>query len=165
MAKNPPNFTPARRPSQRPAAKEAFEFLQGSDKLAGLLPAARRVGQLQADCERLLPTLFASCRALQIREGQLQVAVPNAALATRLRQVLPKLQQGLREQGWPVEGIRLKVQLLPSEPERPARKVEARDLPRTAMDSFAQLADTLGNDPRNTALQQALQALVRRRNR
>ena len=91
--------------------------------------------------------------------------MPNAALATRLRQVLPKLQQGLREQGWPVEGIRLKVQLLPSEPERPARKVEARDLPRTAMDSFAQLADTLGNDPRNTALQQALQALVRRRNR
>jgi hypothetical protein len=165
MAKTLPNFTPARRPSQRPAAKEAFEFLQSSDKLAGLLPAARRVGQLQAECERLLPTLFANCRALQIRDGQLQVAVPNAALATRLRQVLPKLQQGLREQGWPVEGIRLKVQLLPSEPERPARKVEARDLPRTAVDSFAQLANTLGNDPRNTALQQALQALIRRRSR
>lgn len=165
MAKNPPNFTPARRPSQRQAAKEAFEFLQGSDKLAGLLPAARRVGQLQAECERLLPTLFASCRALQIREGQLQVAVPNAALATRLRQVLPKLQQGLREQGWPVEGIRLKVQLLPSEPERPMRKVEAHDLPPTAVDSFAQLAESLGGDPRNTALQQALQALIRRRSR
>lgn len=165
MAKNPPNFTPARRPSQRPAAKEAFEFLQGSDKLAGLLPAARRVGQLQADCERLLPTLFATCRALQIREGQLQVAVPNAALATRLRQVLPKLQQGLRESGWPVESIRLKVQLLPSEPERPTRKVEARDLPGTAVNSFADLASSLGNDPRNAALQQALQSLVRRRQR
>ena len=165
MAKNLPNFTPARRPTQRPAAKEACEFLEGSDTLAGLLPAARRVGQLQADCERLLPTLFASCRALQIREGQLQIAVPNAALATRLRQVLPKLQQGLREQGWPVEGIRLKVQLLPSEPERPARKVETHDLPRTAVDSFVQLAGTLGNDPRNEALQEALQALIRRRRR
>lgn len=165
MAKPPPNFTPARRPSQRPAAKEAFEFLQGSDKLAGLLPAAQRVGQLQSDCERLLPTLFASCRALQIREGQLQVAVPNAALATRLRQVLPKLQQGLRAQGWPVEGIRLKVQLLPVEPERPTRKVDARDLPNSAVDSFAQLAGTLGDEPRNNALQQALQALIRRRQR
>ncbi|MCM0045483.1 MAG: DUF721 domain-containing protein [Burkholderiaceae bacterium] len=165
MAKSLPNFTPARRPSQKPAAKEAVEFLQGSDRLAGLLPEARRVGQLQAACERLLPTLFANCRALQIRDGQLQVAVPNAALATRLRQVLPKLQQGLREQGWPVEGIRLKVQLLPSEPERPTRRVDARDLPVTAVDSFAQLAESLGQDPRNAALQQALAALVRRRGR
>ena len=64
MAKNPPNFIPARRPGPRPGAKEAFEFLQASDKMAGLLPAARRVGQLQADCERLLPTLGADRVAL-----------------------------------------------------------------------------------------------------
>lgn len=165
MAKPPRNFTPARRPEQRPGAKEAFAFLQTSDKLAGLLPAARRVGQLQADCEQLLPTLFASCRALQIREGQLQVAVPNAALATRLRQVLPKLQQGLREKGWPVDGIRLKVQLLPTEPQRPVRKVGARDLPRSAVSSFEELAASLEQSPGNEALQQALQALIRRRSR
>lgn len=165
MAKHPPNFTPARRPEQRPGAKEAFAFLQTGDKLAGLLPAARRIGQLQADCEHLLPTLFANCRALQIREGQLQVAVPNAALATRLRQLLPKLQQGLREQGWPVDGIRLKVQLLPSEPVRPVRQVNARDLPRNAVNSFAELAASLEPNSRNEALQQALQALVRRRSR
>lgn len=159
MAKNPPNFTPARRPGPRPGAKEAFEFLQSSDKLAGLLPAARRVGQLQADCERLLPTLFASCRALQIREGQLQVAVPNAALATRLRQMLPKLQEGLREKGWPVEGIRLKVQLLPSEPQRPVHKPVTHDLPREAVNSFAALAGTVEEGP----LKEAIVSLVTRR--
>ncbi len=159
MAKNPPNFTPARRPGPRPGAKEAFEFFQAGDQLGGLLPAARRVGQLQADCERLMPTLFASCRALQIREGQLQVAVPNAALATRLRQMLPKLQEGLREKGWPVEGIRLKVQLLPSEPQRPVHKPVTHDLPREAVSSFAALAASVEEGP----LRDALQNLVERR--
>lgn len=159
MAKNPPNFIPARRPGPRPGAKGAFEFLQSSDNLAGLLPAARRIGQLQAECERLLPTLFASCRALQIREGQLQVAVPNAALATRLRQMLPKLQDGLREKGWPVEGIKLKVQLLPSEPQRPVHKPLGHELPRDAVSSFAALAESMDDSP----LKDALQSLVARR--
>ena len=161
MAKHPPNFTPARRPGQAPKTREVFEFLQTSDKLSALLPAARRVGQLQADCEQLLPTLFASCRALQVREGQLQVAVPNAALATRLRQVLPKLQDGLREKGWAIDGIKLKVQPMPSEPQRPVKKLANHELPRNAVNSFAELASTLEDSP----LKIALQALVSRRNR
>ena len=161
MAKNPPNFTPARRPGQAPKTREVFEFLQTSDKLSALLPAARRVGQLQADCEQLLPTLFASCRALQVREGQLQVAVPNAALATRLRQVLPKLQDGLREKGWAIDGIKLKVQPMPAEPQRPVKKLANHELPRNAVNSFAELASTLEDSP----LKIALQALVSRRNR
>ncbi len=159
MAKNPPNFTPARRPGPRPGAKGVFEFLQSGDKLAGLLPAARRIGRLQDECERQLPTLFASCRALQIREGQLQVAVPNAALATRLRQMLPKLQEGLREKGWPVEGIKLKVQLLPSEPQRTIAKPAGHELPRDAVSSFETLAASLEESP----LKEALQSLVARR--
>lgn len=159
MAKNPPNFTPARRPGPRPGAKDAFEFLQSSDKMAGLLPAVRRIGQLQAHCEQLLPTLFASCRVLQIREGQLQIAVPNAALATRLRQMLPKLQEGLREKGWLIDGIRLKMQLLPTEPERVVSKPIGHDLPNDAVGSFAALAETLEDSP----LKDALQHLVERR--
>lgn len=163
MVRHPPNFTPARRPKQQAPAREASEFLQSSDKLSALLPAARRVGQLQADCERLLPTLFAGCRALQLREGQLQVAVPNAALATRLRQLLPKLQAGLREKGWAVDGIKLKVQPMPAEPQRPSRRMASRDLPSSAVSSFADLAASLEQSPRNEALRQALQSLVQRR--
>lgn len=159
MAKNPPNFTPARRAGPRPGAKDAFAFLQSSDNMAALLPAARRSAQLQAECERLLPTLFVSCRALQIRDGLLHIAVPNAALATRLRQMLPKLQEGLREKGWPVESIKLKVQLLPSEPQRPVRAPAAHDLPRDAVSSFATLAAALDESP----LKEALLHLVQRR--
>jgi hypothetical protein len=159
MVRNPPNFTPARRPGQAPKTREVSEFLKSSDKLAELLPAAQRVGQLQADCERLLPTLFATCRALQVREGQLQVAVPNAALATRLRQVLPKLQSDLRAKGWAIEGIKLKVQPMPDEPQRPSGKRADHELPRNAVTSFAALADSMEQSP----LRDALLALVSRR--
>jgi len=85
--------------------------------------------------------------------------VPNAALATRLRQMLPKLQEGLREKGWPVEGIRLKVQLLPPEPVRPIHKPVTHDLPRDAVSSFAALAASLEDSP----LKDALRHLVSRR--
>lgn len=159
MVKQAPNFKPARRPGQTPKTREAFEFLQSSDQLASLLPAAQRVGQLQADCERLLPTLFSHCRALQVREGQLQVAVPNAALATRLRQVLPKLQQGLKEKGWAIDGIRLKVQPMPAPPQHPPTKSTNHEMPRNAVNAFAELATTLEDSP----LRDALQTLVLRR--
>ncbi len=161
MVRNPPNFTPARRPGQAPKTRDVSEFLKSSDKLAELLPAAQRVGQLQADCERLLPTLFATCRALQVRDGQLQVAVPNAALATRLRQVLPKLQSDLRAKGWAIEGIKLKVQPMPDEPQRPSGKRADHELPGGAVSSFAELANSLEDSP----LREALQALVARRRR
>jgi hypothetical protein len=159
MAKHPPNFTPARRPGQAPKTREVFEFLQSSDKLSALLPAAQRVGQLQADCEQLLPTLFANCRALQIHENQLQVAVPNAALATRLRHVLPKLQEGLREKGWALDGIKLKVQPMSADAQRPQRQQEIHELPRNAVNSFAELATAMDQGP----LRDALMALVSRR--
>ena len=121
------------------------------------------MGQLQADCERLLPTLFASCRVLQLREGALQVAVPNAALATRLKQVLPKLQDGLRQKGWPVDAVRLKVQLMPVVPQAPERPHRHKALSRHAAGAFAELEQTLEDNPRNAGLRDALKALLSRR--
>lgn len=91
--------------------------------MAGLLPTLEKMAALQADAERLLPGVFTPCRVLQLREGQMHIAVPNAALATRIRQILPKLQAGLREKSWPVDAIRIKVQMMSGEdrvPNRPA---------------------------------------------
>ena len=105
--------------------------------MAALLPTLGQLAQLQTDCERLLPTLFASCRVLQLREGALQVAVPNAALATRLKQVLPKLQEGLRQKGWPVDAVKLKVQLMPAVPQSPQRQQRHKALSNQAVGAFA----------------------------
>ena len=162
MSRFPPNFTPFRRPEARTDAREAMDFLQSTEKLSGLLPTASRLAQLQQACERLQPLVFASCRVVHLDNGLLQIAVPNAALATRLRQQLPRIAAGLRENGWPVEDIRLKVQVMPERlPAPPAPK--KRELPGSALASFAALETSLDSDPRNEGLRGALRSLLARR--
>ena len=89
MAKSATNFTPAQRPEARPSARDPLAYLRSDDALGALLPAVQQVAQLQAACEALLPMLFGSCIVLHLRQGTLTIAAPNAALATRLRQVQP----------------------------------------------------------------------------
>lgn len=165
--RNPPNFTPARRPDQQPNTKGALDFLQSNDRLAALLPTLSQLAHLQTDCERLLPTLFANCRVLQLREGALQVAVPNAALATRLKQVLPKLQDGLRHRGWSVELVKLKLQPLRELPAetRYLRTRPGPELSSTAISSFKALMNSLEESPANTSLSAAISKLLDRRKR
>jgi hypothetical protein len=158
MAKSSPNFTPMRRTEPRASGRELLEYLRSDDKLGGLLPTVEQVVQLQAACERQLPTLFTSCQVLQLRENTLHISAPNAALATRLRQVLPKLQQGLRENGWGIEQIRLKVQLMPTQPAPPPPSAP-RVLSNEAIASFAALASQIEESP----LRDALQNLLKRR--
>lgn len=162
MSRSAPNFTPFRPPKQRPDAREAMDFLQTHDQVGALLPTASRLAQLQSACEKLQPVAFAACRVVNMNNGQLQVAVPNAALATRLRQQLPRLLAGLREKGWPVEDIRLKVQVMPERlpaPPAPAK----RPLPGSALQCFAALENSLDTDPRNEGLRNALRTLLQRR--
>jgi hypothetical protein len=159
MSRDHPNFTPARRPGHRPTTREASSFLQGDDVMAGLLPTLEKMAALQADAGRLLPGVFTTCRVLQLREGQLHIAVPNAALATRIRQMLPKLQVGLREKGWPIDAIRIKVQMMSGEDRVPDRPAAQAVLPTQAVQAFAELAQSLDASP----LRDALQSLVKRR--
>ena len=162
MSRFPPNFTPFRRPEARADAREAMDFLQSTEKLGALLPTANRLAHLQQTCEYLQPLVFASCKVVHLDNGQLQIAVPNAALATRLKQQLPRLAAGLRENGWPVEDIRLKVQVMPERlPPPPAPK--KRELPDSALASFAELETSLDTDPRNEGLREALRSLLARR--
>lgn len=162
MSRFPSNFTPHRRPEARADARDAMDFLQSTDKLSALLPAASRLAQLQQACERLQPLVFASCRVLHLDNGQLQVAAPNAALATRLRQQSPRLAAALKENGWPVDDIRLKVQVMPERlPAPPAPR--KRELPSAALASFAALETSLDTDPRNEGLREALRILLARR--
>ena len=89
----------------------------------------------------------------------MHIAVPNAALATRIRQILPKLQAGLREKSWPVDAIRIKVQMMSGEDRVPNRPAAQAALPTHAVQAFAGLAQSLEAGP----LRDALQSLVRRR--
>ncbi|MGN6702038.1 MAG: hypothetical protein ACTHKB_03635 [Burkholderiaceae bacterium] len=142
------------------SAKGAREFLDASGGISPLLPAVTRMAGLQRDCAAALPTMFDTCAVLQFSAGQLVLSAPNAALAARLRQHLPKLQESLCRRGWQVSAVRVRLQVARPAAVRPA--APPRALPDAARGAFAALKATLDDSPRNAALSQALQTLLQR---
>mgnify|MGYP001551737021 CR=1 FL=1 len=158
--KRPSSFIPYR-PNARPkTAKGAADFLQSHDKMAALLPTVTRMAALQKDCAATLPVMFDACTVLQFESDQLVLSTPNASLAAKLKQQLPKLQEGLQKRGWQVNAIRLKVQV--TKIVENSIKPKQLMLPKQAVSALAELGNKLENSPRNDALKAALSAMVRR---
>src|SRR5690606_36555382 len=156
----PSSFTPFKPSASSPKpARGAAEFLRSHDKLAMLLPAVTRMASLQRDCAAALPATFAQCAVLQHEADQLVLSVPNAALAARLKQQSPKLQDELLQRGWQVNAIRLKVQVgktvaKSTTSSKPVLSVRA-------VSAFAELDAVLEDSSRNRELKAALAAMVR----
>lgn len=162
--KYPSTFIPYRRgPSAAQLMRkprDASEFLRSDNAMAALLPAISRMASLQKNCVAVLPAIFKSCDVMHFGEGQLVLSTPNAALAAKLKQQLPKLQEHLLKSGWQVNAIRIKVQVAREEAPVAARRQLA--LPALAVSAFAELNATLEDSPRNQTLKQALANMVRR---
>lgn len=139
----------------------ATDFLRGHDRLAALLPAAQRMASLQQDVAAALPSYATACAVLSFEAGVLVLALPNAALATRVKQQLGGLTGRLQQRGWQVDSIRLKVQV--TQPPAPQHEPRQLELPKIAVDAFAELGQTLENTPANAALKAALARLAARR--
>jgi hypothetical protein len=149
------------RGAMTPAAHDAASYLGANEKMAALLPAVKRMAQLQKACAAILPEMFGYCEVLQCNADQLVLGVPNASVAAKLKNRLPKLQDALAGQGWQLSAIRLKIQvganLLPT----PAPVKQLR-LPQEAVSALASLGGTLEDSPRNAALRSAIAAMVER---
>lgn len=143
--------------------KGAGEYLQASNNIASLLPAVERLMALQRDCTAALPALFDACAVMQFSAGQLTLSVPNTALAAKLKQTLPRLQEALCTRGWQVNAIRLRVQVN----RQPAMPAPAKQLilPKAAIQAFAVLEDMLPASPQSATLKEAVQAMLKRHRR
>ena len=141
-------------------ARDALDFLRGDDKMATLLPTATRMAALQTHCAATLPAMFDACAVLQFADGQLVLSTPTAALASRLKQQLPKSQESLLKRGWQVNAVRLKVQVSASLIKPP--QVKQAVLPERAVSALAELGGALEKTSRNESLVAAIEALVRR---
>ena len=151
--------TKASRASTR-SAQGATDYLRANDKMASLLPTVARMIALQKDCAAILPEMFNACAVLQFDSDQLTLSTPNAALAAKLKQKLPKLQDALLQRGWQVNAIRLKVQV-----SNVAEKViysKQLQLPMQAVSALATLNNTLEDSPRNATLRAAIDVMIKR---
>lgn len=136
----------------------AADFLRTHEKMAALLPTIARMAALQKDCASILPDIFQACTVLQFESDCLVFSTPNAALAAKLKQRLPKLQEALLKRGWQVSAIRLKVQV-EQKNEKPI-PVKNLHLPQQAIFALSELDSTLDETPRNAALKAALNSLI-----
>ncbi len=155
------SFVPYRQGTrQTPSAKGAADFLRANDKMASILPTVTRMAALQKDCAATLPAMFDSCTVLSFESDRLVLAIPNAAIASKLKQQLPKLQESLHIRGWQVIAIRLKVQVTQGIAKKETLK--QLTLPFHAVSALATLENTLEDSPRNHALKAALAAMLQR---
>jgi hypothetical protein len=142
-------------------AHGAVDFLRTHDRMASLLPAVARMAELQKECSSLLPESFHVCTVVQFEAGCLVFSAPNAALAAKLKQRMPKLQEALLNRGWQVDAIRVKINVSPSFAVQPASRKE-KHLPRHALSALAELEQGLETSPRNAALKSAIQTMLQR---
>ncbi|MBC7489909.1 MAG: hypothetical protein H7240_08085 [Glaciimonas sp.] len=141
-------------------ARDACDFLRGNNKMAALLPTLTRMAAIRKQCAIGLPSMFTACEVLRFEGEQLVLSAPNAALATKLKQQLPKLQNYLLAENWQITGIRIKVQV--SQNLKKVALVKQFGLTPHAVSAFVYLAGSLDSSPRNEALKEALAAMVRR---
>jgi hypothetical protein len=157
----PPFRVKIKRGRKPPEASGINAYLLRNDKLSPLLPTIKRNASLQKECCAILPVIFDHCEILLLAEEQLTLAAPNAALASKLKQQLPKLQSQLQLRGWQINAIRIKVQVRKTI-EKPA-PVKQLLLSEKAVQAFEVLERTLEDSGQNAELKAALNRLVQRR--
>ncbi|WP_338845936.1 DciA family protein [Massilia sp. W12] len=138
----------------------AAEFLRQHRRMAGLLPQASALLALKAECMKLLPSMFASCEVVRFEAGLLVIHLPNAAMLTKLKQQLPKLQEHLAQRGWQVTSIRLKVQVSAPAPTPAPASAPPRQLSQAALAALDELEHNLAQDRHSQDLHAAVKALL-----
>lgn len=88
------------------------------------------------------------------------MSAPNAALATKLKQQLPRLQNQLQSGNWQINAIRIKVQVSQNVVKAPPPKQAL--LSSNAVLAFASLMEDLAPSAANEALKNAIAAMVNR---
>ena len=96
------------------------------------------------------PHLVQSAQVLGLHLGTLSIAVANATIAAKLRQLAPELVVKLQNRGCEVSGIRVKVQV---SFDRNRPKPAPRKLSRAAQNALNGLSLNLDDSPLKTALE------------
>lgn len=87
----------------------------------------------------------------------LTLGAPNAAVAARLKQKLPSLQERLAQSGWGIDAMRVKVQMKPPSIDAPVPR--KKSLSRQAVSSLTELQQQIAGTG-NSELAEALASMI-----
>ena len=94
-----------------PYTRPIHEALGANATLAQLLQRLKEAEARMETVRLVLPTgLKSHVRAGVLDETGWNLLVPNGAVAAKLRQCLPAIEQALAERGWKPTALRVKVQ-------------------------------------------------------
>jgi len=134
-----------------PARKLDF-FLNSSEPLRNLARAAQQLYELQQILVLNAPLeLTQACCVKQLRAGILFLLADNAAVATQLKQLSPRLLACYQKQGREVTSIRIEVQVK-NPPPNPASRSENKSLSIDTIENIKNLANQLEASPLKDAL-------------
>lgn len=139
-------------------ARSLEDCLKADGGMARLTGHASRLLRLQRVFEAAVPrTLVRGARVANLKLGKLIVHADNAAVAAKLRQIVPTLVDVFRREAAEVTGIDIKVQ------PRTVKRPENRQPPRNGIGSQAKqgLTSLAENLPKDSPLREALQRLVK----
>ena len=136
-------------------AQRFKSLLSGNQELRPLLTKAKALSALHCHFIGVAPPHLAqSSQVLSLQSGTLSVAVANAVIAAKLRQLVPEFIVMLQNRGCEVSGICIKVQVSfhRSQPAPTPRK-----LGKTARRALNELSQSLGDSQLKLALNKMIE--------
>jgi hypothetical protein len=134
-------------------AQHLKTLLNGNQELRPLLAKAQALSALQRHFISVAPPHLAQSsqvQALGLQLGTLSIAVANATVAAKLRQLAPELAVMMRKRGCEISGIRVKVQV---SFDRLQPKPAPHKLSKTAQNALNELSLSLNDSPLKLALE------------
>jgi hypothetical protein len=139
-------------------AQQLKTLLNGNRELLPLLAKAQALTALQRHFISVAPPHLAQSGQVQVlglQLGTLSIAVANAAVAAKLRQLAPELAVMMQNRGCEVSGIRVKVQV---SFDRPQPRQTRPELSKTAQHALNELSSNLSDSPLKFALEKMAKA-------
>lgn len=127
-------------------------LLNGNPELRPLLVKAQALSALQSHFISIAPSHLvqsSQVQVLSLQLGTLNIAVANATLAAKLRQMAPQLVILMQDRGCEVSGIRVKVQV---SFDRLQPKPAPHKLSKAAQNAINDLSLSLNDSPLKVAL-------------
>ncbi len=134
-------------------AQHLKTLLNGNQELRPLLAKAQALSALQHHFISVAPPHLAQSSQVQVlglQLGTLSIAVANATVAAKLRQLAPELTVMMQNRGCEVSGIRVKVQV---SFDRLQPKPAPHKLSKTAQNALNELSLSLNDSPLKLALE------------
>ena len=125
-------------------------LLRQLPELQGLTHQVKRLSALQSTLAECLPANLASTALVVAETGELVLYADNGAVATKLKQLTPRILIFLRQRGIEATGIRVQMQLSIRHNPLPQKQISMSTAGRKAV---KELAERVESSPLKAALE------------